>query len=193
MPNIKGGKNYKKGKKGKGKAAGKKAETPYADSAGLIYAQVKRKLGGDRLEVECNDGKVRQAIIPGSFYKRVWINANDILLIQINEMNISEGYILYKYIPSEAHHLKTKGDLKFDLSSLKDDDGIKFVGAGDDDSEDEDDEENIDNVHKEVEKELTKSDRKLKEKEAFKKMEEERSKKIIQTHIDDDNIDIDNI
>jgi hypothetical protein len=108
-------------------------------------------------------------------------------------MNISEGYILYKYIPSEAHHLKTKGDLKFDLSSLKDDDGIKFVGAGDDDSEDEDDEENIDNVHKEVEKELTKSDRKLKEKEAFKKMEEERSKKIIQTHIDDDNIDIDNI
>ena len=192
MPNIKGGKNYKKGKKGKGKAVGKKSETPYADSAGLIYAQVKRKLGGDRLEVECNDGKVRQAIIPGSFYKRVWINANDILLLQLNEMNISEGYILYKYMPTEAHHLKTKGDLKFDLSSLKDDDGIKFLGSGDIESEDEDDEENIDNIHKEVEKELTRVQQKEKEKLNNKKKSDDRQKKIIESNIGDD-VDIDAI
>lgn len=138
MPNVKGGKNYKKGKKGKGKTTGKKAETPYADMPNLLYAQVKNKLGGDRLNVDCSDGVERQAIIPGSFYKRVWINKNDILLIQLNELNTRESYVLYKYDPNEAHSLKSKGFLQFDLEDILGDDNIQF---GDDDEESDDEEQ----------------------------------------------------
>lgn len=145
MPNVKGGKNYKKGKKGKGKL-GRREETPYADSAGLMYAQCMRKLGGDRVEVTCNDDQLRQAIIPGSFYKRVWINMNDILLVQINEMKTTECFILYKYTPHEAHHLKTQGELRFEVSGLSAD--TNDVIFGDDGLDSSDDE----NIHDEVEK-----------------------------------------
>ena len=186
MVNIKGGKNYKKGKKGKGKAVGKKTITPWADSPGLMYCQVKKKLGGNRLEVECNDGQTRQAIIPGSFYKRVWLNANDILLLQINEHDTSEGFILYKYDSNEAHHLKTQGDLKFDLSEMSHSNEIVF-GEGDNSEDDDED------VHKEVEKELTRVQLKEKEKLDNKKKSEDRQKKILESRIDDEDIDVDAI
>ena len=187
MVNVKGGKHYKKGKKGKGKTIGKKTITPWADSPGLMYCQVKRKLGGNRIEVECNDGQTRQAIIPGSFYKRVWLNPNDILLLQINEFDTTEGFILYKYDLNEAHHLKTQGDLKFDLSEMNHSNEIIFGEAGDSDNEDEDED-----VHKEVEKELTRVQQREKEKLNNKKKSDDRQKKIIESNIGDD-VDIDAI
>ena len=149
MPNIKGGKNYKKNKKGDGKMSGKKTKTPYADSPELLYAQVKSKLGGDRISVECSDGVDRQAIIPGSFYKRVWINKSDVLLIQMNELKTTEAYILYKYDPNEAHTLKNKGLLKFDLGNVQEDDVIQF---GYDNKSDNDEEEDDDEIQAEVDK-----------------------------------------
>ena len=145
MPNIKGGKNYKKAKQGAGKMSGKKTKTPYADSPELLYAQVKSKLGGDRISVECSDGVDRQAIIPGSFYKRVWINKSDVLLIQMNELKTTEAYILYKYDPNEAHTLKNKGLLKFDLGNVQEDDVIQFGydNKSDNNDEEEDDDDEI--------------------------------------------------
>lgn len=186
MPNVKGGKNYKKGKKGKGKAAGKKAVTPWADSPGLMYCQVKRKLGGNRIEVDCNDGQCRQAIIPGSFYKRVWLNANDIILLQINELDTTEGFILYKYDLNEAHHLKTQGELKFDLSEMIKTDEIVF-------GEEESDEEDGEEVHEEVEKELSRVKLKEKDKEDKKKKADDRQKKILEQTIADEDLDVDAI
>jgi translation initiation factor 1A len=150
MPNTKGGKNYKKNKQGAGKMSGKKTKTPYADSPELLYAQVKSKLGGDRISVECSDGVDRQAIIPGSFYKRVWINKSDVLLIQMNELKTTEAYILYKYDPNEAHTLKNKGLLKFDLGNVQDDDVIQF--GYDNKSDNDEEEDDDDEVQAEVDK-----------------------------------------
>lgn len=172
MPNAKGGKNYKKNKQGAGKMKGKKTKTPYADSPELLYAQVKNKIGGDRLSIECSDGVERRGIIPGSFYKRVWINKNDILLIQMNELNTKEGYILYKYDQNEARSLKNKGLLKFDLGNIQEDDviqfGYDFANNSDKSDNDEDD------IQAEVDK----------------KMKEQQTKKVIEVnYILDDNLD----
>ena len=212
MPNIKGGKNYKKGKKGKGKTTGKKTETPYADLPDQLYAQVKSKLGGDRLDVECSDGVSRQAIIPGSFYKRVWINKLDILLVQLNEMNNKEVFILYKYDPNEAHSLKSQGLLKFDIGGIADEDSnIKF--GNEDDSEDEDQDnvqDEVDKAHNETKnaeskasknenedeinsEELTPIAKKQKLKDSNIKRQNDRKGKYKNNDNDNDDIDIDAI
>ncbi len=182
MVNTKGGKNYKKGKKGKGKLGAKKTVTPWADSAGLMYAQVKKKLGSNRLEVDCNDGRPRQAIIPGSFYKRVWMNVGDIILVQLNELDNEETFILYKYDPDECHQLKAKENLRFDFSKMIEE-TCEFEFGDDTDEEDEED------VHKEVEQELDKQKRKEKEKEDNLKKQREREKKILDTDTGEVNID----
>jgi initiation factor 1A len=106
MPHInkKGGKNFKKGKKNGNIVKANKLQLADRDE-NHEYAKVKRKLGNDRLEVECvlnNVTTIRQGIIPGSFIKRVWINVGDILLVQINPVNNKECFILYKYDNREA-------------------------------------------------------------------------------------------
>jgi translation initiation factor 1A len=190
MVNVKGGKNYKKGKKGKGKTSGKRTETPHADSPGLIYASVKRKLGGDRIEVECNDSQIRQAIIPGSFYKRVWVNPGDVLLVQINEMKTSDCFILYKYDINEIHYMKTQGSLKFEVNTA---DGIDDIVFGEQGSDEEDEDEIHRQVMKETKKEISKEDEKEKFKLKAKETELDRSNLRAKKQAINDEIDIDNI
>lgn len=190
MVNTKGGSKYKKHKKGKGKTDAPVA-TQWADSPGLMYAIVKSKLGGRRLTVECNDGKQRQAVIPGSFYKRVWFNPNDVILLQLNETDITEGFILCKYNPDEVRELKIGGKLEFEVKEAALGDNIVF---GDEADEDEDEEED---VHREVEKELQNKElqtheKRLKQKEADQKKMNDRSKKITENE-DSGNFDFDSI
>ena len=40
----------------------------------LEYAQVLKRYGGDRVQLQCYDGVSRQGVIRGSLWKRVWIN-----------------------------------------------------------------------------------------------------------------------
>ena len=175
MVNIKGGNKYKRNKKGKGKTDAPRT-TQWADSPGVMYAIVKSKLGTKRLSVECNDGKTRQAIIPGSFYKKVWMNPNDIILLQLDEHDIEQGYILCKYNADEVRELKTSGKLEFEVKEEALGDNIVFG----DEAEESDEED----VHKEVEKQLQTHEKRQKEKVADQKKTTDRNKKL---DFDDDN------
>jgi translation initiation factor 1A len=128
--NTQGGKNYKKGKKFQESTnVSSKNMMPMADKPELLYAQVISKLGGNRLSINCSDGVLRQAIIPGSFYKRVWINKDDILLVQLdalqnsetlsklNKLHNSQTYVIYKYTNSEINILKEHKYIDFDTNT----------------------------------------------------------------------------
>src|SRR5437016_3517689 len=100
MVNKTGGRSYKKNKR---KIEVKKI-TPYVDNDNTLrYGQVQKKVGGNRIAVLCSDRIERQAVIPGSFYKRVWLNSGDIVLVQISELNKDDSYVLYKYNSNEIH------------------------------------------------------------------------------------------
>lgn len=154
MVNTKGGKSYKKGKKHTDDITNNKKQTPFADSPELFYAQVKRKLGCNRIEVQCNDGKLKQSIIPGSFYKKVWFNPNDIVLVQISSINVSESYILYKYDSSEVQFLKSQNKLKFNIGTETTNKKTKEDDIIFDDSDDANNIFDREYVFKEVEKNI---------------------------------------
>ena len=63
----------------------------------------------------------------------------------MNELKTTEAYILYKYDPNEAHTLKNKGLLKFDLGNVQEDDVIQFGydNKSDNNDEEEDDDDEI--------------------------------------------------
>ena len=151
MPNIKGGKNYKKSKKGG--PPQRTGDAPIADTPDKTYASVKKRLGGKRIEVICADNKERQANIPGTFYKRVWFNPGDVILVQIDPLDPKEVFILYKYMPNESSHLKAKGLINFDIGTEDDDVGIVFGESEDEEEEDVYDQVEKVTVSKEKEKE----------------------------------------
>lgn len=111
MPkNTHGGKNHKKGKN---KNSNEDSDILVLAKGNQIYCLVKKRVGGTRLDVECSDGVNRSAIIPGTFYKRVWINPGDILLCdtELNEDKVC--YILHKYTQKSANQLRNMGEINF--------------------------------------------------------------------------------
>ena len=127
--NLTGGKHHKKGKKKR------PDNNPVSDNrvelAGesQVYALVKAKCGGNRLNVECSDGKVRSASIPGKFFKKVWMNAGDIILCDLNiGSDDSLCYIVHKYTSKDASMLKSQGKITFEvLEDKEENNSFKFV------------------------------------------------------------------
>lgn len=81
MPNSKGGKGYKKGRK-----------RPNRNREGDFnpqihhYAKVKKKVGEKNIEVHVQNNETKIVSIPGRLYKKVWINPGDYLVITDNEI-----------------------------------------------------------------------------------------------------------
>ena len=121
MPkNLTGGKRHK-GKKNKPVISQDEAKIEYAGED-QFYACVKKKVGGQRIIVTCSDDKERSAVIPGKFFKRVWMNPGDIVLCNANTDGKDENcYIVYKYNNREASTLKSQGKIQFDVIQEKED------------------------------------------------------------------------
>ena len=106
MP-IGGGKSKKKAKK---KTTDVTRELVFKEE-GQEYGQNIRLLGDCRLEIICSDGIKRDGHIRGSMRKKIYINMNDIVLVQINEYEPEKCDIILKYTDEEVRKLKKCGEM----------------------------------------------------------------------------------
>ena len=104
----KGGKNWKKGKKGGGDH--ERRDLEYKED-GQEYAQVTKMLGDGRCALQCYDGIARVGLIRGTMRRRVWINAGDIVLIGLRDFEEDKADIIHKYTTDEARQLQAFGEL----------------------------------------------------------------------------------
>ena len=132
--NLHGG-NKQKGKKNhipKQKSVPINEITP--DNKNRFVGHVTKNLGSYRVDVEVyptND--TQNALIPGSFRNRIWINTGDYVLIEVStELTGNNCYIVHKYDPNELDELVALG--LFTIKENNDDMGIQF-------GEDKDEEE----------------------------------------------------
>ena len=95
-----------------------------------VYACVLKKIGGTRLEVECSDNKIRNAVIPGKIKKKIWMNIGDVLICDIKTMGkrdenkMEECYIVHKYNTDEISTLKAQGKIMFGIIDDDEDNNI---------------------------------------------------------------------
>lgn len=129
VKNTKGGKHHKKGKKKREEKSDGKII--YAEQ-NQVYASVTKKVGGSRINVSCSDTKDRSGLIPGKFFKRVWMNEGDILLCELNPSDDSQCYILHKYSYKDASLLKSQGHITFNIvEDTTEDNGFDFADKDD--------------------------------------------------------------
>ena len=104
----KGGKNWKKGKKGSGD--GNVRDLEYKED-GQEYAQVTKMLGDGRVALQCYDGIQRTGLIRGTMRRRIWISTGDIVLVGVREFEASKCDVIHKYNVDEARQLQQLGEL----------------------------------------------------------------------------------
>jgi translation initiation factor 1A len=141
MPNKKGGRNYKRGKK-----------TIHVQKELIIketdnfeeYGFVKQKLGNGRFTIICQDGLSRLGIISGKMRKRVWLEINDYVLITIWDYQTEKCSIIHKYEQQDVQKLIEKHELNKEfVKQLVDDSLIESsyddssISSSDESSEEE--------------------------------------------------------
>lgn len=145
--NVTGGKHHKKGKKHRGPVGTNQDSRIEYAGMNQIYGLVKKKVGGSRLHVECSDGKDRSALIPGKFFKKVWMNVGDIVLCDLNVgSDDTLCYITHKYTNRDANILKSQGKITFDVAEDKEELGnFKYVDGTKSNTGNKDDTNKINN------------------------------------------------
>lgn len=80
-----------------------------------VLGIVESMLGSNKLEVRCQDNKIRICRIPGKLRKRIWIKKYDTVLVEPwSIQGDRSGDIIWKYNPTEASWLRRKGILQTD-------------------------------------------------------------------------------
>jgi translation initiation factor 1A len=78
-----------------------------------VIGIVEKRLGGNKMQVECFDGNTRICRVPGRFKRSLWIRPGDVVLVEKWEIGGEEkGDIIYKYAPAEVEKLKELGLFK---------------------------------------------------------------------------------
>lgn len=72
---------------------------------GEMLGRVEKLVGGDNVIVRCVDGKTRLCRIRGKMKRRMWIRANDIVLVAPWDFKNERADILWRYIRAHAEWL----------------------------------------------------------------------------------------
>lgn len=107
----KGGKSRKKGKRSTRVTEQSKRDLVLREEEGQVYAQVSKMFGNLRLEASCFDGINRVCHIRGTFVKKVWICAGDVILVDVRTFEPDKGDVVYKFTADEVRTLKTLGEI----------------------------------------------------------------------------------
>jgi len=78
-----------------------------------VLGVIESMLGTNRLQVRCQDNKIRICRIPGKLRKRVWMRERDAVIVEPwSIQGDKSGDVIWRYSPTEAGWLRRKGILK---------------------------------------------------------------------------------
>ncbi len=75
---------------------------------------IEQRLGGNKMLVNCLDGKTRNCRVPGRLKRKLWLRPGDVVIVEPWELDKNKGDVIFKYKPNQIEWLKNKGYLKKD-------------------------------------------------------------------------------
>lgn len=79
-----------------------------------VIGIIEQRLGGNKMLVNCLDGKTRNCRVPGRLKRDLWLRPGDVVIIEPWELDKEKGDVIFKYKPNQVEWLKNKGYLKKD-------------------------------------------------------------------------------
>ncbi len=77
-----------------------------------VIGIIEQRHGGNKMKVNCLDGKERVGRVPGRLKRYLWLRPNDVVIIEPWELDNTKGDILLKYKPNQINWLKANGHLE---------------------------------------------------------------------------------
>lgn len=78
---------------------------------GEVIGMILQRLGGNRMEVICTDGKTRNCRVPGRFKRSMWLRPKDIVLVEPWPDDNAKADVIFHYSPPAANQLRKRGIL----------------------------------------------------------------------------------
>ena len=73
---------------------------------------IEQRLGGNKMMVNCLDGKARNCRVPGRLKRKLWLRPGDVVIVGLWELDKNRGDVLFKYNISQVAWLKKNGYIK---------------------------------------------------------------------------------
>jgi translation initiation factor 1A len=77
-----------------------------------IIGILEERLGGNKMRINCLDGKSRVCRVPGRLKRRLWLRPGDVVIIEPWELDNTKGDVLFKYPHNQIEWLKRNGYLE---------------------------------------------------------------------------------
>ncbi|MDP2672780.1 MAG: translation initiation factor eIF-1A [Nanoarchaeota archaeon] len=77
-----------------------------------VIGIIEQRYGGNKMKVNCLDGKERNCRVPGRLKRKLWLRPNDVVIIEPWELDNEKGDVVLKYHSSQIEWLKRNGFLK---------------------------------------------------------------------------------
>ena len=117
MPNKKGGKKFKKGKKESSFDRKLILKDPKENQE---YAKIKKVNGSGRYQLFCFDGNERLGIAAGNIRKKTRLFLNDIILVSLWDFQDSKCSIIHKYEDDEVQKLRSQDEFPKNINLEED-------------------------------------------------------------------------
>ena len=79
---------------------------------GQVIGIIEQRYGGNKMKVNCLDGKERNGRVPGRLRRRLWLRPNDVIMVEPWELDDTKADILLKYNPAQVKWLRKNGYLE---------------------------------------------------------------------------------
>ena len=83
-----------------------------------VIGTIEQRYGGNKMLVNCLDGKQRNCRVPGRLKRALWLRPNDVVIIQPWEFDKNKGDVIFKYRLNQIAWLRRKGYLKTEKSEF---------------------------------------------------------------------------
>ena len=77
-----------------------------------VLGIIEQRLGGNKMMVNCLDGKSRICRVPGRLKRKLWLRPDNVVIIQPWELDKNKGDVIFKYLPNQVAWLRKKGYLE---------------------------------------------------------------------------------
>ena len=83
-----------------------------------VIGIIEQRLGGNRMNVNCTDGKTRNCRVPGRLRRKLWLRPEDVVIIEPWELDDAKGDVLFKYRPNQIAWLRKNNYLQTETSEF---------------------------------------------------------------------------